>query len=86
LVFTLYSRTYCHLCDDMLAQLRALAVPSRPLRIEIVDVDADEEALARYDEMVPVLTARRGEGPSSYVCHYFLNEPAVLGWLSASGG
>lgn len=89
IVFTLYSRSYCHLCDDMLDQLQSLTaswLPGPSCRIDIVDVDADDEALALYDELVPVLTARRGIGAPARLCHYFLDESAVLGWLAASAG
>lgn len=52
----LYSRRYCHLCDEMLAALRALG--SGPaLSLEIVDVDADPALEARFGEHVPVLMA-----------------------------
>ncbi|HWV64141.1 MAG TPA: glutaredoxin family protein, partial [Oxalicibacterium sp.] len=39
--FTLYSRVYCHLCNDMLSALSALAI-AEPHAIDVVDVDADE--------------------------------------------
>jgi len=50
----LYSRSYCHLCDEMLAALRALD-SSRDVSLEIVDVDADPALEARFGEHVPVL-------------------------------
>lgn len=85
--FTLYSRTYCHLCDDMLTALRSLlAVSAAPGEqahtIEVVDVDADETLVARYDELVPVLTASRDDGPARELCHYFLDEAAVRAFLA----
>jgi hypothetical protein len=78
--FTLYSRTYCHLCDDMLQALRPLLDPE--VAIEVVDVDADSDLLLQYDELVPVLTAARGDAPPRQLCHYFLNENAVLAFLA----
>jgi glutaredoxin-like protein DUF836 len=48
----LYGRPYCHLCDEMLAELRAL---DRTLAVEIVDVDGDPALEARFGEHVPVL-------------------------------
>ena len=47
----LYSRNYCHLCEDMLAALRG----ELRFQLEVVDVDADPEIEQRYDELVPVL-------------------------------
>jgi hypothetical protein len=48
----LYSRRYCHLCEEMLAALRALDATLSP---EILDVDADPALEARFGEDVPVL-------------------------------
>ena len=49
----LYSRRYCHLCEDMLAALRAQLGADFP--VEIVDVDSDPALERRYGELVPVL-------------------------------
>jgi len=68
---TLYSRSYCHLCDDMVAALE-------PLRLEFgfglawVDVDRDPALEARYGERVPVLAHGDAE-----LCHYFLDSAGV---------
>jgi thioredoxin reductase (NADPH) len=50
----LYSRRYCHLCDEMLAALRSLPL-ERPVSVEVVDVDADPELEERFGELVPLL-------------------------------
>jgi hypothetical protein len=76
--FTLYSRSYCHLCDDMLAALLALQPGSR---VEVIDVDADEVLVARFDELVPVLY---GDLAQPELCHYFLDEDAVRRYLAAA--
>ena len=52
-LLTLYSRAYCHLCDEMLAALRQMGPAG--LRIEVVDVDGDAELERRFGEQVPVL-------------------------------
>ena len=52
---TVYSRGYCHLCDDMIAGLRTLQARFR-FTLAIVDVDADDALERRYGEDVPVLT------------------------------
>ncbi len=53
---TLLVRAYCHLCDEMLAELRPLADAGQA-RIAVVDVDAPgNEALeASFGERVPAL-------------------------------
>jgi glutaredoxin-like protein DUF836 len=48
----LYSRKYCHLCDEMLAALSALDATLSP---EVMDVDSDPALEARFGEHVPVL-------------------------------
>ena len=64
----LYSRAYCHLCDDMVAALEALQ-PRYGFSLRIRDVDADPALEARYDVLVPVLTLEGVE-----ICHYVLDE------------
>ncbi|PWF43132.1 glutaredoxin family protein [Massilia glaciei] len=80
--FTLYSRSYCHLCEDMLAALNAMQTETVRFTVEVVDVDADEALVARFDELVPVLF---GDLAADSLCHYFLDKPAVARYLAASG-
>jgi hypothetical protein len=81
--FTLYSRSYCHLCEDMLAALNALQTPQRRFSVAVLDVDADPALLAKYDELVPVLF---GDLAGSELCHYFLDEAAVMRYVEQQGG
>lgn len=81
--FTLYSRSYCHLCQDMLDALNRLQTPQRPFTVEVIDVDADEALVARYDELVPVLYAALDQPE---LCHYFLDEARVRLALAAATG
>ncbi|TCS34338.1 glutaredoxin-like protein DUF836 [Paucimonas lemoignei] len=78
--FILYSRTYCHLCDDMLIALQALQ-GEFSFAIEVRDVDADPALVALYDELVPVLIGWRN-GEATRLCHYFLDEGMVRNYLS----
>ncbi|AKU20433.1 glutaredoxin family protein [Massilia sp. MB5] len=78
--FTLYSRSYCHLCQDMLDALNALQTPQYPFTVEVIDVDADEALVARFDELVPVLFAGLDQPE---ICHYFLDEAKVRAILAA---
>jgi hypothetical protein len=61
----LFSRDYCHLCHDMLAALEALRGEAWPFRDRGLDVDADPELEAKYNELVPVLVD--GEGRNSAI-------------------
>ena len=74
---TLVSRRYCHLCHEMELALLPLA-EELGVGVDIVDVDADAELEALYDELVPVLLHRGTE-----LCHYFLDVAKVRACLSA---
>jgi glutaredoxin len=75
--FILYSRSWCHLCEDMLAALRThMARAGLPYTVDVVDVDADPALVARFDELVPVLFAGGEE-----LCHYFLDDARVQTYL-----
>jgi len=80
---TLYSRSYCHLCDDMLAALRAMA-DAQPFAVDVIDIDADPALVARFDELVPVLFGADLAAPE--LCHYFLDQEAVRACLAAQAG
>ncbi len=76
---TVYGRTYCHLCDDMIAGLRAMQA-GRRFELEVIDVDSDPLLEARYGELVPVLMGGGGE-----LCHYHLDTAKVNEYLSQIG-
>jgi thiol-disulfide isomerase/thioredoxin len=80
--FFLYSRSYCHLCDDLLNALQELTREYN-FSVEVLDVDADVALLAKYDELVPVLVAKSAiSGVEEQLCHYFLDEPKVRAFLA----
>ncbi len=79
--FTVYSRSWCHLCEDMLTALRAFPI-GEAHAIEVLDVDADAALLARYDELVPVLVAQRAGEPERQICHYHLDATALHAYLT----
>ncbi len=79
--FTLYSRSYCHLCDDMLEALNAMQDGAGKFSVEVIDVDADPALVARFDELVPVLFGADLAAPE--LCHYFLDREAVRAYLAA---
>ena len=82
--FILYSRSYCHLCDDMLKALRALIAEQLP--IEVVDVDLHADLVERYDELVPVLIGIEDGHTPRQLCNYFLNENNVRAFLAIQTG
>lgn len=82
--FTLYSRTWCHLCEDMRLALRALVGDA--MRIDVVDVDADPGLIERYDELVPVLVGHAPDRPLEQLCHYYLVDNAVRDFLARCAG
>ncbi|WP_332855855.1 glutaredoxin family protein [Duganella sp. S19_KUP01_CR8] len=79
--FTLYSRSYCHLCQDMLDALMRLQTPERTITVDVIDVDADDALVARFDELVPVLYADLSQPE---LCHYFLDEAKVQQLLNSA--
>jgi thiol-disulfide isomerase/thioredoxin len=81
--FFLYSRSYCHLCDDMLNALQELKL-EYDFSVEVLDVDTDDALLEQYDELVPVLVARSAANvKTEQLCHYFLDAPRVRAFLAA---
>ncbi len=77
----IYSRSYCHLCDDMRDALIAYGRAGE-FTLEIVDVDADPDLVARYDELVPVLAARLTGGAMRVLCHHFLDRAALQAFFA----
>ncbi len=76
-VLTVYARSYCHLCDDMIAALRELQ-GRFAFEINVVDVDSDAVLETRYGDLVPVLT---GDGGRRELCHYFMDASVVTAFL-----
>lgn len=72
---TVYSRRYCHLCDDMIAGLRRLQA-GNSFEFDTVDVDRDPALARRYGEKVPVLACGERE-----LCHYRLELAVVTAFL-----
>ena len=80
--FTLLSRSYCHLCDEMQEALRPLTAA---MPVDVIDVDAPEHAAleARWGDAVPVLFA--GEpAPGHELCRYRLDAARVVAALNAA--
>lgn len=74
---TVYGRTYCHLCEDMLSAL-ALLRERYCFDVEWIDVDKDPALEAKYGEWVPVLM--HGE---TRICHYHLDAARLTAHLDS---
>lgn len=79
--FILYSRNYCHLCDDMLEALQGYS-SDYAFTVEVIDVDTDEELLALYDELVPVLIGCKPDGTEKRICNYVLDHAELEAFLA----
>ena len=53
-LITLYGRDGCHLCDEALEVVRPLA-SAGGARLEVIDLESDEELHRRYLERIPVI-------------------------------
>jgi thioredoxin reductase (NADPH) len=75
---TVLSRSYCHLCDDMIAALRDLQ--SRlDYTFDVVDIDQRPELEANWGDKVPVLLDGEVE-----ICHFFLDQDRLALRLAAT--
>lgn len=76
---TLYFREYCSLCHQMLAELQPWQA-RHGFELDVVDVDADPELEARFNELVPVLMDGEYQ-----ICHWHLDIPALAAHLGEIG-
>ena len=72
----LYARSYCHLCDEMLAALNARH-GEFDFVVDVVDVDSDPVLEQRFGNLVPVLVRADME-----LCHYHLDLGKVRAHLT----
>jgi len=73
---TLYGRSYCHLCDEMLAALSPL-LAEFGFAVDVVDVDSDAALEQRFGALVPVLLHADTE-----LCHYHLDAAKVRAYFA----
>ena len=67
---TIYIRTGCHLCEDMLQELQQRQA-SMNFMLDVIDIDGQPDLEPQYGTKVPVLVSGNQE-----ICHYFLDEVA----------
>ncbi len=72
---TVYVRNGCHLCEDMVAELRRLQA-EYDFGLQTVDIDTDAALVARHGTRVPVLCAGEKE-----LSHYFLDKKSLVDFL-----
>jgi thioredoxin reductase (NADPH) len=84
--FTLLSRAYCHLCDEMLTALTPMAAAHRAA-IDVIDVDdAGNAGLASaWGDRVPILFAGDPD-PANELCHYRIDRRRVEAALAGIAG
>jgi hypothetical protein len=72
----LLTRAYCHLCDEMRAEV-ALVAAAAAVPIDEIDVDADPALEARWGDRVPVLLAGERE-----LFHYRVDRAVLTAYLA----
>jgi hypothetical protein len=73
---TLFGRSHCHLCEEMLAGLEPLRMEFG-FAVDVIDVDSDTTLEQRFGVLVPVLTHAGTE-----LCHYHLDATKVRAYLA----
>lgn len=70
---TVLSRTYCHLCDDLITALEDFRGRfSSAFEIDVVDIDQHPALEEKWGDKVPVLLEGEIE-----ICHYFFDAAAL---------
>jgi thioredoxin-like negative regulator of GroEL len=79
-ILRLYSRTGCHLCDEMLKELETLQqTKAGTFTVEILDIDLDQDMQRRYSLRIPLLTAGTG---GKVLCENRFQRQSVLDYLA----
>lgn len=76
--FTLYSRSYCHLCHDMEVELEVAARGGEAFEVNVIDLEGHPALEERYGERVPVLVLGEHE-----VFHYHFDARRLEAALAA---
>ena len=72
LIFSVYSRPECHLCDDMLKMLEEWQ-KSFSFDVKVFNINEDPDLTARYAARIPLLTFNDIE-----ICEYHFDETSFL--------
>ena len=77
---TVLSRSYCHLCDDMVGALQAMPQHARgDFALVVIDIDQHPSLDEMWGDKVPVLLDGEVE-----ICHYFLDHARLKTHLTAA--
>ena len=79
--FTLYSRTGCHLCTEMLNQLLSMEQAST-FRVRVVDIDDHPVLQSRYALRIPILS----DIDDKELCEHVLDRQVVIDYLTSQNG
>jgi hypothetical protein len=71
-LWTVYHRLGCSLCEEMLADLAELLGAEEATRVEVVDISQDPALERKYGTRIPVLLAN-----GDFVCDYRLDVERV---------
>ncbi|MEM6998844.1 MAG: glutaredoxin family protein [Pseudomonadota bacterium] len=75
LVFSIYSRPDCHLCDDMINALQEWRQRYN-FKIKVINIDTNSELTKRYAARIPLLAIADKE-----ICNYYLDEKLLVSYL-----
>ena len=75
LVFSLYSRPGCHLCDDMFNTLQEWQ-KRYSFKIKTININTSSKLTKRYAARIPLLAIDEKE-----ICEYHLDEKALISYL-----
>ena len=81
-LFRLYSRPDCHLCQQMLEDLKSFDQQHR-FTVQIFNIDTDPELQHRFTARIPVLAADNGD---EIICEQVLDRQAVTDYLLTRSG
>lgn len=71
----LYIRSYCHLCEHMLAAIHAAQQQHQlSFDLSVIDIDDDDELEARYAALIPILIT----DDARTIAMYHLDEHALI--------
>ena len=77
ILLNIYIRPGCHLCDDLLSQLRQLQ-SEYCFDFHAINVDSCPQLVEQFGTKIPVVTHGDKE-----LCHYFLDQAAVVQLVSS---
>jgi len=72
LVFSIYTRPECHLCEEMIHALKKWQ-NQFDFQIQVINIDLDSSLISRFAARIPLLAVDDFE-----ICEYHLNQSALL--------